>query len=146
MPIALARRRLVRFAFPLVVACATGCGSSFGDVTGKVTYNTHLLTSGSVMLLASDGRPYDGTIDEAGTYTIRKVPIGPAKIAVSCLVPVVKEGKSDPKKADARVTRSEDPKLAATSAIPTRYGNFAASNLEVRVEPGRTPHDITLID
>jgi hypothetical protein len=151
VPNLLRQQYLLRFAGPVVLSTLLGCGTSFGDVTGKVTYKSKAVSSGTVMLLASDGRPYDGPIDATGTYTIRKVPVGPAKIAVNCFTPVAPETSSAGKKADAksidtRVIRSDDTKLAAVSAIPTRYGNFAASKLEVTVVPGRTPHDITLGD
>src|SRR5262249_17301161 len=149
-----------------------GCGSGFGDVTGKVTYKSRPLASGTVMILASDGRPYDGAIDATGSYAIRKVPTGPARIAVTSLHPMApvasvahresKNGK-EAKKSETRLVALEDPKGASaksmatmksavtpanpsTSAIPTRYGSFAASPLTVTIAPGRSTHDIELGD
>ena len=68
------------------------------------------------------------------------------------------KGGKDSKKAEARLVVLEEPKEAPkkagaktpatpmTSAIPTRYGSFTASNLAVTVTPGRMTHDISLAD
>jgi hypothetical protein len=146
------RTAIARIAVPMLVLFAVGCGSGFGDVTGKVTYKQRALDSGTVMILASDGQPYDSAIDSAGNYVIRKVPAGHAKIAVTSIVPIAnKEPKEtkDGKKTESRlvaieVTKGTTP--SRISAIPTRYGTFAASNLAVDVVSGRTTHNIELGD
>ena len=126
---------------------ALGCGPSFGDVSGKVTYNARPLAFGSVMFLASDGRPYDATIDEAGNYAVRKVPVGLARIAVSCLTPIAATDPGDGvNKAGSRVGPLDESQSKIASTIPTRYGDFAKSKLVVTIESGRTTHDIELGD
>ena len=144
MPIARMSTAPMRAVIPILAALAGGCGASFGEVTGKVTYKSLPLTSGNVMFLASDGRPYDGTIDAAGNYAIRKLPIGLAKIAVTCLTPVAKAGSREVKKTESRVSPPDETNVL--SAIPLRYGDFAGSKLVVAIESGRTTHDIELGD
>ena len=146
MPIA--SLRAARAAVPMLalVAFALGCGSGFGDVHGKVTYKARPLAAGSVMFLASDGRPYDGAIDEFGNYAIARVPIGPARIAVNCLTPALRDVSGDVHKEDSRTGPVDEAKVRAGSPIPLRYGDFSASRLSVTIEPGRMTHDIELGD
>jgi hypothetical protein len=135
----------MRVAIPMLAAMAVGCGANFGEVSGKVTYKLHPLASGSVMLLASDGRPYDGAIDAAGNYAIRKVPLGPAKIAVNCPELVAKES-GEVKKGESRVAVVDAAKSQILSRIPLRFGDFTESKLVVTIAPGRISHDIELVD
>jgi hypothetical protein len=136
----------VRAVIPLLTFLIVGCGASFSEVSGKVTYNAHPLASGNVMFLASDGRPYDAPIDAAGNYVLRKMPIGLARIAVNCLMPVARDGTDAAKKTESRVgsLNASNPKTA--SAIPLRYGDFADSKLVVTIQSGRMTHDIELAD
>jgi hypothetical protein len=135
----------MRVAVPMFAVLAVGCGANFGDVTGKVSYKLLPVTSGSVMLLASDGRPYDGAIDADGNYAIRKVPLGPAKIAVNCPELVTKD-LGETKKGESRVGTIEPAKAQIVSRIPLRFGNFMASKLGVTIAAGRTTYDIELAD
>jgi hypothetical protein len=136
----------LRAAVPMLALALLGCGSGFGDVHGKVTYKARPLAAGSVMFLASDGRPYDGAIDLAGNYAIDRVPIGPARIAVNCLTPIARDVAGDAPKSDSRTGPVDEAKARAGSAIPLRYGDFSASKLSVTIEPGRRRHDIELGD
>jgi hypothetical protein len=70
------------FLWSLLIVSVTGCGSGFGEVSGTVTSRGQLVTSGTVLLLASDKLSHSGIIDDNGRYTIPKVPVGIAKIAV----------------------------------------------------------------
>jgi hypothetical protein len=66
---------------------AVGCGKPVGDVTGKVTVKGQPLEYGTVTFLASDGTGYQGEIQPNGTYSIKGVPVGTAKIAVLAIDP-----------------------------------------------------------
>src|SRR5947209_9622650 len=94
-----------RVAMLMLVLFATGCGADVGDVRGKVTYNKRSVIAGTVMLLASDGKPYDSAIDSAGNYVIRKVPTGPARIAVTSILPIVNKEPGESKSASKTETR-----------------------------------------
>src|SRR5690242_15554338 len=82
------------------LACA-GCGR-VGQVAGKVSYREKPLPDGTVMLLASDGRPYDGKIEPDGSFLIRDVPAGTAKVAVTSMSAAGEIDTSGNGKGDAR--------------------------------------------
>src|SRR4029077_6705571 len=75
-------RRPACCLFCLTFLAITGCGAGTGDVTGTVTYQGKTVASGTVLIVGSDSLPYYGNIQDDGTYTVPKVPTGPAKIAV----------------------------------------------------------------
>jgi hypothetical protein len=137
-----------------VALTATGCGASYGDVTGKVTYKNKPLTSGSVQLMASDGS-HTATIEEDGTYTIKNVPVGEAKVAVSARdeakarefgKAITGKGGARGAGADKRPTGVRQPYEVPKnlSLIPEKYGDFDQSNLRVNVERGGTTFNIDL--
>ena len=65
-----------------LIIVAAGCGAK-GTVTGKVTYQGKTLRMGTVNYVnEKTGKTYTGTIGDDGTYTVKQVPAGPAKISV----------------------------------------------------------------
>jgi hypothetical protein len=68
---------------PLFVLTA-GCGSKQGTITGKVKYKGQLLTFGTVRFFpeSNKGGDFSSPIGQDGSYTVTKVPTGPAKITV----------------------------------------------------------------
>src|SRR5215475_11261466 len=79
-------RRLIFWHGCLALLAVSGCASQ-GDVTGTVTYQGKNVASGSVIIRGSDLLPYSGAIEEDGTYVVRNVPTGLAKITVVSLPP-----------------------------------------------------------
>ncbi len=76
----------------------TGCAGQ-GDVPGKVTYKGKTLVWGTVQLEGSDGKIAQGNIEQDGSYSVRGVAIGQARVAVNSPDPksitlVVKRGKA----------------------------------------------------
>jgi hypothetical protein len=122
----------------VLVLLSAGCGRGVGDVSGKVSYRGKALADGTVMLLASDGRPYDAPIQADGTFHIAKVPSGDAKVSVSS----VKPGSGA--KAGGGSRRAAY-KPDAISRVPLHYSDFSQSNLTVTVVRGTTtPLDLDL--
>lgn len=67
--------------FPLF-AFTAGCGSG-GSVSGKVTYKGKPVTRGTVQFFPEgQGGNYTSMIESDGSYSIPKIPPGPAKITV----------------------------------------------------------------
>src|SRR5437660_444840 len=65
-----------------LLSLMAGC-SSPGTITGKVKYQGRPLTGGTVLFASTQGRgSQTARIGEDGSYTIEKMPPGPAKIAV----------------------------------------------------------------
>lgn len=119
----------------LVVLLCAGCGR-VGQVAGKVTYRDKPVPDGTVMLVASDGRPYDGKIQEDGSFLIRDVPAGTAKVSVTSMA--TSDTASSGDKGDARAKQRNISKGGARSRIPLKYSDFNQSGLTVTVEKGAT--------
>lgn len=61
---------------------AAGCGKSYADLTGRVTYRGRPVVYGVVSVVASDHMTYYGTIQTDGTYSVRHIPVGPVRLGV----------------------------------------------------------------
>jgi hypothetical protein len=120
----------------VILACA-GCGR-VGQVAGKVTYRDKPVPDGTVMLLAGNGQAYDGKIQPDGTFLIRDVPVGTAKVSVTSMASTGEVDKTGNSKGDARAKQQSMTKGEPRSRIPSKYGDFAKSGLTVTVEKGAT--------
>jgi hypothetical protein len=94
--------------------------------------------------------PKYGVIREDGTYTVKGVPVGNAKVVVTSPdpKPAAKtrpgpEGRPDPRGEDPGPTL---PEAAAKGwfPLPGKYGDLATTTLRVEVKRGSTPHDVVL--
>lgn len=124
----------------LLLLASAGC-SRVGQVSGKASYRGQLLPAGTVMLLASDGRPYDGQIQADGTFVIRDVPLGAAKVSVTSRVPAGEEKRTRGGK-EANWAKQRTIAKGGRSRIPAKYSDFEESGLTVTVEKG----DINRLD
>jgi hypothetical protein len=139
------KRWVARALLFLVPLAALGCGQAVGDVSGRVTYRGSALPSGTVTLLASDGKPYWGPIQADGTYQVPGVPVGKAQVCVTSYEDPAPRG---PKPGGTgRLSRQDRPEAtgpAPRSRIPAKYESLQFSGLEVEVRRGETPFDVTL--
>jgi hypothetical protein len=62
---------------------AAGCGPGTGTVSGKVTYKSKPVASGTVTAIAADGVARPGQIAADGTYSIPAVPSGDVTFLVA---------------------------------------------------------------
>src|SRR6266540_2042684 len=73
-------------AVAALAVLTVGCGGQ-GNLNGKVTITedgkTRSLAMGSVMVIASDNKPYYGEIKPDGSYQVSGVPAGNAKVVVN---------------------------------------------------------------
>jgi hypothetical protein len=145
---------------------AAGCGSSQGTVSGKVTFQGKVVPGGTVSIIpAKGGGLVSGNIQEDGSYTISKVPVGPAKVTVDteALKPA---SASAPMQAMGNAgyyakmpTPSPDspgggkigvgPKLSQGDpkrymAIPRQYSDPEQSGLSLTVKGGKNEFNIDL--
>lgn len=127
--------------FPMLVitllATASGCGDSKGNVTGKVELEGKKITSGTVTVFGSDGIPYSSPIDSSGSYVVKNVPVGKAKIAL--ISP------------DPRLDKDREGKILATPEqvknwipLATRYSSSDSSGLWYEVTGGENTFNIDL--
>jgi hypothetical protein len=134
------------------VAVAPGCAKPMGDVSGKVTYKGNLLPYGSVTYWAADGSGWQGGIGSDGSYSIKGIPVGPAKISVISVDPEYERvGKELVTKAREKkgkpMTAADMPKAADMNKwrkSPEKYANQETSGLEFEVKAGQQVHDIDL--
>ena len=75
-------RKCVWLGLPVLVLLAAGC-SSKGTVTGTVAYKGKPIPDGSVIFMPENGNPAVTAFIKDGKYTAEKVPVGPAKVAIS---------------------------------------------------------------
>jgi hypothetical protein len=129
---------------------AAGCGIATGDVTGTVTYKGKALKSGTVTFFTEHGAKGD-EIKEDGTYTVKEVPCGEAKVTVVCqddekMVAYVKalSAASREKKEKAAPPPPPPPAGGTFALIPEHYGQPDKSGLTATVNRGLNKKDLEL--
>jgi hypothetical protein len=128
--------RLIRF-LPIALLL-TGCGYPPGRVVGRVTYKGAPLTSGSVMVHASDGNQYPGSLAADGTYHIDNIPVGPARITVHS------HSQTPPGLLDKDRNKPAGREAAVFVVIPRRYAQANESGLTCSVKSGEQRCDLDL--
>ncbi len=166
-------RRLVLLClvlFPLSIV-AVGC-SSEGTVSGKVSYKGQPLKGGTIIFFPEKGTGnYQSVIGADGTYSVSKLPIGPAKISVAVATSGVNPAvfqqrrggvaKGPEKGLKSRMTdeakkeleteikenapkRGGGPYTGYSSPLPEKYANPDSSGLTIEVTGGKQKHDINM--
>jgi hypothetical protein len=141
-------RRIKIILSCLVVGALAGCGARFGEVKGTVTSQGKVVSSGTVLIRGSDMLPYYGNIEDDGSYTVPKVPVGKATIAV--VSPDPEMAKNVPlfppgprigfeKKMAGPVIRGDPKKWFP---LPEKYREFETSGLTMTVRGGMNHWDI----
>jgi len=126
----------------LLTLTVTGCGRR-GDVSGKVTYKGKPLVFGTVQFEGSDHMVKQGNINNDGTYSVRGVTTGEAKVAVS---------SANPNSSDFQVRMPESlrkkipprPEVKGWFPIPQEYQDLSKPKLSYTVNSGQNTFDIDL--
>jgi hypothetical protein len=138
-----ARRSFVRAAVAaaLVTLLTLGCGGR-GDVSGKVTYQGKPLVFGTVQMEGSDNLLRQGVINSDGTYAVRNVAAGEARVAVSSqnpnssdFKPIIKGGQKPP---------PPRPPVKGWFPVPEGYQDISKPKLTFKVNSGQNTWDIDL--
>jgi len=116
------------FLFTLA-ACTDVTGVT---VTGKVTFNNEPLTSATVFFVYSDGQERACNTGNDGSYEMKNVPVGTAKIKVVTFAPI-----------PPGLAPKDGPVPAAVN-IPAKYKKENASGLTLDVKQGQNHFDILL--
>jgi hypothetical protein len=154
-------RLLVLAMIPLFLA-TIGCTGK-GDIQGTVSYRpaSKKVAFGTVMFIGADNQPRYGIINPDGTYLVRGVPSGKAKITVASPNPVQPpdargagrvdraqigdrkpEGEGEP---SATATAQPAPEVAKSwFPIPEKYAEPDKSGLAFDVKRGTNTFDIIL--
>jgi hypothetical protein len=141
--------RVKLFAVAAVVVAASGCGQSYTDVTGKVSYRDRPVVYGTVSIIGPDQMTYYGTIQLDGTFTVPKVPVGPVKLGVYSpdpyfeppVPPAVKARIEEARRASGEKERPKPPK-GQWVRLPPKYADPLSSGLVADV--GSQPEPIHL--
>jgi hypothetical protein len=127
----------------LLLLSVNGCGPSRGNVTGKVSYQGRPLAWGTVVLIASDQMAYHGAIHQDGTYTIRNVPTGMARVGIASAdpYPAREPSKAAQEELEARLRKAgreilERPARGTWFAIPAKYGDPQTSGVTTQIATG----------
>ena len=121
-----------------------GCGSDDGrvetaPVTGKVTYNGDVVTTGTVMFTPTAGGPSaTGEIEADGTFEMKTYDDGDGAAigSHSVTITALDEGSGLPEEA------ASEPKLL----IPRKFGNAKTSGLTATVNSGDNTVDFALAE
>ena len=139
-------RKCIGALIAMGLAALAGCGDNKGSVSGTVKYKGELLTSGHVQFLTSAGASMS-EIDSSGSYVVRDIPPGLAKIGVTCMDPkfqdYTKQLAASRKDKNAPRPSAEPHEL---SKIPLRYNNPETSELTFDAKSGSQTMNIELKD
>jgi hypothetical protein len=134
------------FAVIGVVVC--GCGNSTATISGKVSYRGRLVTSGSIIVLQSDGTAKSGVIQPDGSYSVAGVERGHLRIAVispnpahtrSVLSVEANRARIGHKRTNAVAYR---PSTSGWFALPRDLGDPVTSGLECEIANAKVEYDI----
>jgi hypothetical protein len=133
--------RLLACPAAALLALACGCWGR-GDVSGKVTYKGKPLVWGTVLFEGSDRTFKQGNIGSDGTYTIRGLATGEAKVAVSSINPKSSDFQT---RLPSRAPRANRPAgVNGWFPIPQKYDAPFSSGLTYPVKRGPNEIDIEL--
>ena len=134
----------------LTFTFAAGCGPSFGEVSGKVTYNGKSVPAGVVAFLSAESNePATAQLERDGSYRLPKVRCGPARITVTA--PDPKFARKPPvlgphaKEKDKLFHQRELEAFVEAVQLPQRYADAEKSRLAHTVQSGTQTFDIPLV-
>jgi len=135
---------------------SVGCGGPKGAISGRVTYLDKPLPRGGTITFFGPENRVVGTsvISSDGTYSMVKVPAGPATITVTAPITIIKDPNA-PKlppvstekggKQKALIKRSREQKQSGIRwALPDKYSMPEQSGLTYTVQPGSQEYNIDL--
>ncbi len=125
------RTRAASAVLVLILAGLTvGCGRGIGNIKGTVSFQGKPLPAGTISFYDSDNGVQNGEIKSDGSYEVKGVLAGEAKIAVR--VPLI---------IDSPIKVGPAPTIVP---IPARYLNHETSGLTYQVKTGDQIHPVEL--
>ena len=115
-----------------------GCGESVGNVSGHVTYQGKPLPVGKIAFFCEGGdKPYDRAIRD-GIYSIARVPLGDAGIAIITFPTTPVSGPGGLKSPESFTDIASLPS-GRYVPIPAKYHSVITSGLKITVKQGDNP-------
>jgi len=144
--------RWLLFSVLVASVAVVGCGKKTGDVTGKVTVMKDgaavPVKGGTVTFIGADGVTKGSLIAEDGSYTVKDLPVGTAKIAVdnSSLLKQMTVPTYATPDSKGYGGKLPDPEEAKRRYVPidAKYATVESSSLTYVVKPGKQEHPIEL--
>jgi len=122
----------------VVLVSLVGCGGrSLGKVSGVVTYKGKPLEGASVMFIAKDARPAQGTTDASGRYELTTSDLGDGAAAGEHTVIISKTEIVPPhqRSKDAKGRQGEGYE-ETRETLPAKYTRLMDTPLKATVMPG----------
>lgn len=116
-----------------------GCGSRGGTLAGRVLVDGEPLANGMLMVQAANGSQLSSPVI-AGSYELREIPLGPARLAVRSLPPPPMIGPPP----TATVTGGGPITGDSFTPLPDDYADAERSGLRVDVAGGSQRADLEL--
>jgi hypothetical protein len=133
-----------------VLACwgAVGCVQQTGDLTGQVIYKEKPIPSGTVVLIAANGKRHTCVIRKDKTFEFKGLAPGLAKLAIVThdLVPPAFQTTSGRKLPPSSPDAGNGPQQSVRIVLPSKYGSIENSGLTYHVQAGSHSKDIVLPD
>ncbi|MCI0376193.1 MAG: hypothetical protein L0215_01170 [Gemmataceae bacterium] len=123
-----------------LVLAAAGCQSQ-GNVSGKVTYKSKPVVFGTILIQGSDGNARQGNIATDGSFSVRGLAVGQARVAVN---------SPDPKGITLLPNRNPNykqdpyPDVPGWFALPNRFEDVSTSGLTYQINGGNNTINIEL--
>lgn len=139
------RRSWLALSAGLVLIWTSGCGSSLGTVSGKVTVDDKPV-EGDVIFIG-DGTSRPGSISPDGSYKIDKLKPGEYKVVVKGLLKTAFEKPkevSKEKKADLPAIEGKASAIGTGERPPEKYGDEKTTPLKITVAAGSQTQDLKL--
>ena len=134
-------RSAARLTAAALLVLVAGCGGT-GDVSGKVTFNGKPLVWGTVQFEGSDNMLKQANINSDGTYAIKGVATGEAKVAVSSINP--RSADFQPRVVEGQKPPPPPPEVKGWFPIPAKYDTPHKSGLTYTIKTGENKIDIEL--
>lgn len=133
-------RRLTSLVL-LGLTTVVGCGGG-GPIKGKVTYQGKPVVWGSITLIGSDGVPYESMLETDGSFTVKGMPPGTAKVGVVSSNPE-NQGRPAAVKDERPVQQEaapDRPKPAKGTwfPLPDKFGDPLTSGVTATVASGQS--------
>jgi hypothetical protein len=133
--------RAVRDVAGLVlVVLAAGCGPRFGDVSGTVKYQGKPVSGGTITFFDAANKTASSLIAPDGSYAVKHVAAGQARITVVTPMPINFKGMS----AGLQPVADGGAGPGPGPALPAKYGDPSQSGLTCDVRSTNQTHDVTL--
>ncbi|AMV25935.1 hypothetical protein VT84_16170 [Gemmata sp. SH-PL17] len=135
----------------VAVFAVTGCGKSHADVSGSVSYHGRPVVYGTVSVIGADQMTYYGHIQPDGTFTVPRVPVGPARVGVyspdpyyELPVPQSVKLQMEQARKESGVEAPPKPPKGQWFKIPQKYADPLTSGVTAEVVSPTTPLELKL--